>query len=77
MKKVKAFLKKNGFESFLALVITVLAIPFVGGTLGLILSAGSAGFFVGRNREIIKELWKESKLKDKIEDKIEDVKDKF
>jgi hypothetical protein len=55
MKKVKAFLKENGFNS--VLVLGGSAVAFVFGH--VIVGACLLTFFVGRNYEIIKKLIKE------------------
>lgn len=70
IKKIKAFLIENGFISAAALIVAGIAL-FVGMKF---LMWGSLGFFAGRNWEIIKKLWNESKLKDKVEDAIDDFK---
>jgi hypothetical protein len=73
MKKVKEWFKENGFVGFLALAIAGVAF-FLGWTA---LFWAAIGGFCGKNWEIIKRLWRESKLKDKIEDVVDDVKDKI
>jgi len=73
MKKIKEFLKRNGFVGFIAIAIAVAA--FFMGWSALMWAA--IGGFCGKNWEIIKQLWKESKLKDKVDDVVDDVKDKF
>ena len=64
MKKIKEWLKKNGFVGFLAIAIAGVAL-FLG---WYDLMWASIGGFLGKNWEIIKQLWKESKLKDRIDD---------
>lgn len=71
MKKVKAWLLENGFMGFASLAVAGVAM-FLGMWM---IFAGSIGFFVGKNWEIIRKLWKEE-YKDKVEDLIDDLKEK-
>jgi hypothetical protein len=71
MKKVKAWFVENGFMGFASLVVAGVAL-FLGMKL---VFAGSIGYFVGKNWEIIRKLWREE-YKDKIEDVIDDLKEK-
>ena len=73
MEKIKKFFVENGFISLVALFVTVFSFLFGFGFIGTI----ALGFFVGRNWEIIKKLWKESQLKDKVDDLVDEVKEKF
>lgn len=70
MKKVKVWLKENGFVGATTLIISILGL-----VLGMkLVFAGFLGFFLGKNWEIIRKLWKEE-YKEKLLDAIEDVKD--
>lgn len=69
MKKVKTWLSENGFVGATALIVAVAAL-FLG---MMFVFWGSIGFFVGKNWEIIRKLWKEE-YKDKVEDLIDDIK---
>lgn len=73
MKKVKEWLKENGFVGLVALAVA--AVAFFLGWSALMWAA--IGGFCGKNWEIIKRLWRESKLKDKVDDVVDDVKEKF
>lgn len=70
-EKVKIWLKENGLVGFASLAVAGVAM-FLGMWMVV---AGSIGFFVGKNWEIVRKLWNE-KLKDKVEDIIDDIKDK-
>ena len=72
MKKVKEWLKENGFMGLASLAVAGVAM-FLGMWLVV---AGSIGFFVGKNWEILRNLWK-TKYKEKVEDLVDDVKDKI
>lgn len=70
--EVKFWLKENGFTSLLALSIA-------GGAAFMdmwIVFGGAIGFFLGRNWEIMKNLYGKH-LKEKVDDVIDDVKDKL
>ena len=69
MKKIKDWLKENGFVGFLALAIAGGA-AFFGWWM---VAVGAICWFLGKNWEIVIKLWKESKLKDKVDE----VKDKI
>jgi hypothetical protein len=72
MKKVKIWLKENGFMGVMALAVALGAM-----LLGMwFIFWGSIGFFIGKNWEILINLWK-NKYKDKLEDIVDEVKDKI
>ena len=71
-EKVKIWLKENGVVGFAALIVAGVAM-FLGMWM---VFAGSIGFFVGKNWEIIRKLWRE-KYKEEVEDIIDDIKEKI
>lgn len=72
MKKVKFWLKQNGFVGFAALVVAACALFF--GMMWLFWAA--IGGFVGKNWQIFVDLW-ENKYKEMAEDLVDDVKGKI
>ena len=71
-EKVKIWLKENGVVGFASLIVAGVAM-FLGMWM---VFAGSIGFFVGKNWEIIRKLWRE-KYKEEVEDIIDDIKEKI
>jgi len=66
MEKIKTWLKENGFVGFLAIAVAGVAL-FLGMMWLFWLAIGG---FIGKNWEIIRKLWKESKLKEKVDDMV-------
>jgi len=72
MKKIKLWLNENGFMG-----ITALAIAGGAGFMGLwFLCWGSIGFFIGKNWEIIWNIYTE-KYKDELDAKVADIRKKL
>ncbi len=71
-EKIKTWLKENGFVGFAALIVAGIAM-FIGMWM---VFAGSIGFFLGKNWEIVRKLWNE-KYKEEVEDIIDDIKEKI
>ena len=72
MRKIKIWLKENGFMGLAALIVAGGALLF-----GMwFLFWGSIGFFIGKTWEILINIWKD-KYKDKFDDIVDDVKDKI
>lgn len=72
MKKIKLWLKENGFGGLLALAIAAGA-AFFGIWFLFYLAIGA---FIGKNWEIIINLWND-KYKDKLDDLVDKAKDKI
>ena len=73
MKKVKLWLKENGFVGFAALVVAAIAAFF-----GMwFLFWAAIGGFCGKNWEIIRNLDIIEKAKEKLDDVVDGVKDKI
>ena len=72
MKKVKEWLKENGFMGFASLAVAGGAAFF-----GMwMVAVGAFCWFLGKNWEIIVNIYK-NKYKEKVEDLVDDVKDKI
>lgn len=70
--KINKWFKENGFMGLTALAVAGGAMFF-----GMwLIFAGSVGFFLGKNWEIIRNLWNE-KYKDDVEDIFDDIKEKI
>ena len=70
MKKLKEFLFENGVVSVVVIIAAIVSFVFGFHQLSIVLLS----FFFGRNWEIIKKLWKESKLKVNVDSFIDDLK---
>lgn len=71
-EKIKKWIKENGVVGFASLIVAGVAM-FLGMWM---LVAGSIGFFVGKNWEIVRKLWNE-KYKEEVKDIIDDIKEKI
>ncbi len=71
-EKIKTWLKENGFVGFAALIVAGIAMFL---SMWMVF-AGSIGFFLGKNWEIVRKLWNE-KYKEEIENIVDDLKEKI